>query len=145
MTDEHAVTPMAIAITVSDCDRSIAFYTKALGFSVGFEREESIAYDPALQLHDAKFREVFLVLGQMTIALFCFESPQCIPASDHKFNQLGIKTISFGVPDIDAAAERVAANGGTVLENTRHSGPQAELLGVTDPDGTHLELVQRTT
>lgn len=143
MTDEPIAMPMHIMITVSDYDRAVAFYTKALGFSIGYEREAAVAYDPALQLHDVAFREGFLVLGQMMIALVCFERPACIPAPPHAQNQVGIKHISFGVPDIDVAARRVEALGGKVLEHTRSISPQAELLVVTDPDGTHLGLVRR--
>lgn len=144
MTDEISVKPSHIIITVSDCKRAIAFYTKALGFTLRHEREEEVTFEPVLQLHDVKFREAFLTLGNLMIALFAFDRPRCIPASDHVANRLGIKQICFEVPDIDAAAKRVAAYGGNVLEHTRSLMPQAELLLVTDPDGTPLELVRRT-
>ena len=144
MTDQLAVTPISIAITVSDYDRSVRFYTNALGFALRVEREDSVPFEPILQLHDVSFREGFLVLGAMMIALMAFETPEYIPAPKHAFNQTGIKQIAFGVPDIDAAARRNIAHGGTVLEHTRSTTPQATLLTVTDPDGTYLELVQRT-
>jgi predicted enzyme related to lactoylglutathione lyase len=144
MSEESVVTPMHIAITVSDFDRSVAFYTGALGFTLRFEREDSVPFEPILQLHDVRFREGFLVLGGMMIALMAFENPECIPAPKHAFNQTGIKDIAFGVPDIDEAAQRIIAHGGKVLEHTRSTMPQATLLSVTDPDGTYLALVQRT-
>jgi predicted enzyme related to lactoylglutathione lyase len=79
----------------------------------------------------------------MLIMLMCFESPQPLPAHEHVANRIAISRIAFGVPDIDAAAMRVAAHGGTVLEHTRETMPEAEMLVVTDPDGLHLALVRR--
>lgn len=135
---------MHIMITVSDYDRAIAFYTEALGFSLGFERTAEEAFEPVLQLHEVKFHEAFLVLGGMMLALLHFERPLALPAPEHASNRLGINKISFGVSDIDAAAALILQHGGAVLEHTRSTTPFGTLLSVTDPDGTLLQLVQRT-
>jgi predicted enzyme related to lactoylglutathione lyase len=144
MTEKQAPTPMHIMITVSDYDRAIAFYTGALGFRIGFERTAEEAFEAVLQLHDVKFREAFLVLGGMTLALLHFERPQCLPAPEPASNRLGINKISFGVSDIDAAAALIVQHGGSVLEHTRFTTPSGTLITVTDPDETRLQLVQRT-
>lgn len=143
MTSDLTVTPMHIMLTVSDCDRSIAFYTDALGFSLGFEREAVVDFEPALELHDVKIREAFLVLRPMMLALMSFERPKVLPVPEHRMNEAGIKLIAFGVSDIDAVARRIADCGGAVLEQTRSESPDAILLQATDLDGNRLQLVQR--
>ncbi len=87
---------------------------------------------------------MFLVLDQMMIALFAFDSPPALPAAVRASNRIGISRLVFGVSDVDEAARRIVAHGGNVLEHTRTPGPQAILLAFADPDGTPLELVQRT-
>ena len=144
MADDFTVTPMHIMLTVSNHDRSIAFYTGALGFTLRFEREAAVDFEPTMQLHDVRFRESFLALGPMVLALLSYESPQTLPMPEHRYNQVGIKKISFGVSDLDLAARRIACSGGTVLEHTRSELPEATLLDVTDPDGNCLTLVQRS-
>lgn len=144
MADHAPVVPMHIVITVADFDRAVDFYRDALGFRLGFERQASAAHEPVLRLNNVSFREGFLVLGSMVIALFAFDSPETLRASPHAFNRVGIGAIAFGVADLDATAQLVLAHGGTVLEETRQATPQGTLMLVTDPDGTVLELVQRT-
>ena len=141
--DDFTVTPMHIMLTVSDHDRSIVFYTDALGFTLRFEREATVDFEPTMQLHDVRFRESFLALGPMVLALLSYKSPQSFPAAEHLYNQVGIKKIAFGVSDLASAVRRIACSGGTVLEHTRNELPEATLLEVTDPDGNHLTLVQR--
>lgn len=145
MIETNTVSPSHVMVTVSDYDRAVAFYTKALSFSLGFERSVEEPFETALQLHDVKFREGFMVLGNMMIALMCFERPESIAPPPHAFNRLGINQIAFSVSDIDAAAGLVAQHGGKVLEQTRQTSPFGTQLMVTDPDGTPLYLVQRAS
>lgn len=143
MSDDLAVTPLHVAICVSDYERAVRFYRDALGYTMRTEREGAADHDPALGLNGVKFREGFMVLGNTMLALMAFETSTTLPARDYAFNRLGFTQMAFGVPDIDEAAPRVIAHGGQVLEHTRITVPQATLLGFTDPDGTRLELVQR--
>ena len=143
MSEELNVKPMAIGLRVSDVDRSVEFYTKALGFKFGFERTASAENIPILELGDVSFREVFLILDHMMIALFAIDCPP-LTAPVHSFNRLGVAQLGFGVPDIDEAARRIELYGGTILAHTRTVDPQAILIAATDPDGIRLELIQRT-
>lgn len=144
MSNPIDVMPMHISVIVSNINRSLAFYTQAFGFTVGFEREYNGEAGPVLMLPGTtKFREVFLVRDHMLLMLMGFEIPQPLAAHEHAANRVGISRIAFGVPDIDEAASRVAAHGGKVLAHTRESLPEAEMLVVTDPDGLHIALVRR--
>jgi predicted enzyme related to lactoylglutathione lyase len=145
MAQGNDVVPMHTMVTVSDYDRAIAFYTNALGFTVGHERVAEEAFEPVLQLHDVKFREGFLLLGNTMLVVLCFERPQCIPAPEPASNRLGIKLLAFGVSDIDAVADRIVRFGGQIKEETRLTTQFGTQLIVTDPDGTQLELIQRRT
>ena len=144
MTQHNDVAPSHVMVTVSDYDRAITFYTKALGFKVGSERAAEEAFAPDLRLHDVKFREAFLVLGDMMLTVICFERPESIPAPVPASNRLGMQVIAFKVADIDAVAQRVVKYGGHVDEKTRYTNQFGTTLIVTDPDGTQLELVKRT-
>ena len=108
-------------------------------------RKAHDGFEPALQLDVVGFKETYLVLGEMVITLCSFASPSVIPKSKEPFNQIGIKRITFGVPDIADAARRVELHGGKVLEHTRYEHALATLVVVTDPDGIELELIQRVT
>lgn len=145
MAQQNDVAPMHTIVTVSDYDRAIAFYTGALGFSVAHERSAEEGFEPVFQMHDVKFREGFMALGGMVLVVLFFERPQCIPASPPAANRLGLKLITFGVTDIDVVAERIVKYGGQVHEQTRLKTQFGTQLIVSDPDGTQLQLIQRTT
>jgi lactoylglutathione lyase len=144
MAQQNDVALSHVLVTASDHDRAITFYTKALGFKVGFERTVEEAFNPTLRLRDVKFREAFLVLGDMMLTVICFERPESIPAPVPASNRLGMQVIAFKVADIDAVAQRVVKYGGHVDEKTRYTNQFGTTLIVTDPDGTQLELVKRT-
>lgn len=145
MTKALGVSPSHTMLTVSDYDRSVEFYTKALGFSLGFERTDSVAFEPILQLHDVKLREAFLRHGSAMIGLIAYESPETLPAANYAANRIGIVGMAFIVEDIDAAAQRVIEHGGNVFANTRYVSKYGTQLLAADPDGIRLELVQRVT
>jgi len=137
---------MHTMITVSDMERSVAFYTGAFGFNVAHVRHTDDGYESALQLDVVRIRETYLVLDKLVIVLCSFDAPAVIPVPGGPFDQAGLKRIAFGVSDLAEAARRVEAHGSKILEHTRTHYEQhsATLVVVTDPDGIALEIVQRT-
>lgn len=144
MEDAIQFRPLHLTICVADRDKAVDFYTKALGFVLRHEFEQQADYSPMFEARDVRYRDVFLTNGSMLLALHAFESPPVLPAHPHAYNRAGFTQFAFEVGDIDAASSRIAEHGGTVLESTRFETHNAILIAFLDPDGTRLELVQRS-
>ncbi len=117
-------------IRVGDLQRSIDFYTRALGMRV-LRRED---------YPDGKFTLAFLGYGP----------EDSHPAIELTYNY-GVSTyeigtafghIAIGTPDIRAACDRVRAAGGKI---TREPGPMMHgttvIAFAADPDGYKVELI----
>ena len=132
-----------MVLTVSDLDRSIAFYQSALGFSKVGER--AIA-DPDA---GARMRTVTLKLGDETIDLQQFRDSAGPPIpADSRSNDLWFQHFAVVVSDMDKAY----ANLGRASFRAISSAPQtipasnAAAAGIRafkfkDPDGHPLELL----
>lgn len=119
---------MSATFRSSDLDRSIAFYTKALGLK------------PMGRVDNPKVTEVPLVFpgGDMSLLLI---QPKAAAETAAKPR---IGRVILAVPDLKALEARIVAAGyrlsSPVRGNTQHHVMVAE---VADPDGNELELVQR--
>jgi lactoylglutathione lyase len=119
-------------IRVGDLQRSIDFYTKALGMQVLRQRDYP----------DGKFTLAFLGYGP----------EDSHPAIELTYNygiakyELGnaFGHIALGTPNIRAACDAVRAAGGKV---TREPGPMKHgttvIAFAEDPDGYKIELIER--
>ena len=118
-----------IGICASDLARSIAFY-ETLGFSEAYRND----------------RGVMLAAG--TVQLFLFATRRSDPPLVGRElglfgNPPGIDHISFAVSDVDALYSKLR-KAGVVFE-----GPPADqswgarMVGLKDPDGNNLYLLQR--
>jgi len=141
----------AIGITVSDLDRSVAFYTKVLGF----ERDGAIVdaigepYETLYDVFPARLRRARLRLGDERIELTEWVTPAGRPAPEvSRSNDRWFQHVAIVVRDMDAAYERVAK------ARVRHVSPEPQRLpdwnpnagGIRafyfrDPDGHPLELI----
>lgn len=65
-------------------------------------------------------------------------APEGVPAG--RRNQLGLTHLSFWVKDVDDAVQRLVSCGGRLLPDTRRS-PGIDLVFLSDPDGTRVELM----
>lgn len=133
-------------ICVSDLEQSLRFYCEGLGF----ERAESHQIGPEfarlMDLPDVSVTSQFIRRGPTAIELLAFREPA--PTGDRKrrpVHQLGLTHLSFRVHDVAAAATRLAALGGTVVESSRTTidlgGAALEFVYCTDPDGVRVELM----
>jgi catechol 2,3-dioxygenase-like lactoylglutathione lyase family enzyme len=115
-----------VNLTVTDLDRSIAFYCDLLELHV---RWKGPIDDRRLGAHVGNERN-YLALFQATTS--------GTPARD--YFRPGVNHFGFVVDDLDAARERVARLGATVhLEAAYEPGRRIYLL---DPDGHEIELVE---
>jgi len=119
-------------LRVGDLERSVGFYTGCLGM------QELRRND----VPDGKYTLVFVGYAE--------EREQAVIELTYNYGvdsyELGSAYghIALGVPDIQAAVERVRAAGGKV---TREPGPvkfgKTVIAFVEDPDGYKIELIER--
>jgi lactoylglutathione lyase len=119
-------------IRVGDLQRSIDFYTHALGMHVLRERD----------FPDGKFTLAFLGYGP----------EDTHPAIELTYNYgvssyeigTGFGHVAVGTTDIRGACDKIRAAGGTI---TREPGPMKHGTSViafaVDPDGYKIELIER--
>ncbi|HET7119882.1 MAG TPA: VOC family protein [Solirubrobacterales bacterium] len=137
------------SVTVSDLDRSIAWYEEALGLAVVARQRNENAYTRAIVgFEDAVLEIAFLELpgpAPVRLELIEYVRPRgeavALPT-----NLPGVAHIAFRVADIDAALTRVAAAGGSPVnppvEIDRGVNRGMRACYLRDPDGFTIELMQ---
>ena len=138
--------PSHIGVCVSDLQASIRFYCEGLGFESGESLDIGPEYGQALEVAgDVRCTSQFIRREGTTLELLYYASPPVTGQPSQKRNQLGLTHLSFYVEDLDTAASRLIANGGTLLPSTRYDSDdpsQVKIVFVSDPDGTRVELMQ---
>jgi lactoylglutathione lyase len=160
--EEEAVIAMShIGICVSDLDRSVEFYTKALGAQEFGGIPMTGFINPGYQeilmevSADVDVTSKFLGLDFLLIELLYYTrngeaGGHVGPAERRSMNQLGYTHLGLRIADpedYEVIQERVEQFGGKVLRDTRFTctefeGEKIESMYVTDPDGTRLELMR---
>jgi catechol 2,3-dioxygenase-like lactoylglutathione lyase family enzyme len=137
---------MHVGICVQDLDRSIRFYRDGLGFvdkgTLDIEGEPTATM---VGIPDLVLNAVYLERDGLRIELLHYPSPGTVGKAEARpMNQLGLTHFAVRVSDLDDVIDRLVSLGGRVLEGTRihNDAFGADLLYVTDPDGTRLELVE---
>ena len=140
----------SIAMTVSDLDRSVDFYTKVLTFEKVAEWEvDGDAWEHLTGVFGVRMRGARLKLGGEAIELTEFLAPQGRPAPvDQRSNDRWFQHIAIITGDMDAAYRHLRAH------RIRHasSGPQRlpdwnpnaggiRAFYFRDPDGHALEVL----
>ncbi len=131
------------AFTVSNLERSIAFYCDIIGFKVDTTLE---AQGPAIQqitgFPDAHLKIAHLLLGSFRLELIQYLAPKGRPVDPSTCN-VGTAHIAFYADDVDRTCRELQAKG------VRFKGaPVAAASGrprvayFLDPDGITLELAQ---
>jgi catechol 2,3-dioxygenase-like lactoylglutathione lyase family enzyme len=120
-----------IGITVTDIDRSVAFYTEVLGFWVRWHDE-----------HDG-WRRVGLAVDSMSLELFSpHPTGQPIDPIDILYpGPYGRPKIALTVADIDAAYAEVVERSVPTIGPVTVTGV-SRIFFVLDPDGTLIQLHQ---
>jgi catechol 2,3-dioxygenase-like lactoylglutathione lyase family enzyme len=135
-----------VGLCVRDLERSLRFYRDGFGFrevskvAIGGEPTATL-----LELPDVRLEARFLERDGLRLELLHYVTPAAAAAAgDLPMNRPGLTHLSFRVDDLDAALARLAAVGAAVREQTRVgvAAMGAQVVFVTDPDGTRIELVQ---
>jgi catechol 2,3-dioxygenase-like lactoylglutathione lyase family enzyme len=128
-----------VRLTVTDIERSRAFYGDLLGFqlvaeSPGSPADPVVRADPYQLYGGCVFAANGMLLGLRPVA----------EAGDQFVSErVGLDHLSFTVgsrADLEAAAERLAAEGVTHGEIIDLAAFGIAILSFSDPDGIHLEL-----
>ena len=147
----HALEVGPVAMTISDMDKSVTFYTGVLTFEKVSDRERSgPEIDQLYGVSRAHIRVVDLKLGDETIELMQFLDAAGAPVpADARSNDLSFQHVAIIVSDMTRAYEVLRQN------HVRYISPYPQTLpewnpnaaGIKafyfqDPDGHPLEVLQ---
>ena len=140
-----------IAITVSDLDRSVDFYTRVLNFrTVARTAATGEAYARLEGLPGLRTRTAVLALGQERIALVEYVTPKGRPFPvDSHGNDVWFEHLAIVTSNMDRAYARLQArhvrNASRAPQRLPDWNPEAGGIRAyyfRDPDGHYLELLQ---
>jgi len=124
-----------VALSVTDLDTSIAFYS-------------GLNFEPVYrwQADDAMLSIVHLKQGELLLELFCFKSKFPAPLTSHELAsdlpRIGIKHFGLRVVDIHAALKQLQIMGLADDIDVNHGRTGIDYFFIKDPDGILLEIVQ---
>jgi glyoxylase I family protein len=135
-------------ITVSNLERSLAFWRDVLGFELSHSAHQT--GELAREITGVKGAELKLVVlktpGGHKIELLEYVSPTNRKYVDHRPCDVGSVHVALLVDDLDAVLGRIAASGWQAAgePQTLKTGPNAgkRVVYVRDPDGTTIEFMQ---
>jgi glyoxylase I family protein len=139
-----------VGICVADLDRSLRFYTEALGFSRREPDGKVGTYiDPLVELDGVELEFRFLTRDGMSVELLHFVSPDPFGPSERRpMNQFGLTHFGLAITELDEVVRAITDYGGRVYPDTRvsyqvdESSPRIDSVYCTDPDGVRLELME---
>jgi predicted enzyme related to lactoylglutathione lyase len=126
---DKGLTMLGAAVPVTDLDRSLVFYTRGLGMQATPRREAGNVIEEPL---------IFPGGGPYLILLW--------PKTGHStpYSPPPTQRVILDVPDLKALQRQLQANG-IRLSAPIHENPEMHyaVAQLDDPDGNHIELVQR--
>jgi len=140
----------SVAITVSDVDRAVDFYSRVLTFQKVADREVAgEEYERLFGVFGARIRAVRMRLGDEHIELLQFLAPRGRPiAIDSHSNDRWFQHIAIVVRDMSAAYARLrsfhvehASSGPQRLPDWNPNAGGIEAFYFRDPDGHNLEVL----
>jgi catechol 2,3-dioxygenase-like lactoylglutathione lyase family enzyme len=141
----------SVALTVSDLDRAVDFYSKVLTFEKVADREVAgERYERLLGVFGLRVRSVRLRLGDEYLELQQFLAPHGRPVPlDSRSNDRWFQHVAIIVSDMTAAYARLrrfnvehASSGPQRLPDWNPNAGGIEAFYFRDPDGHNLEVLQ---
>jgi catechol 2,3-dioxygenase-like lactoylglutathione lyase family enzyme len=141
----------SIGMTVSDMDRSVAFYSDVLAFKpISYVEVDGPEYDQLWGIFDVRARVVRMQLGEQQLELIEFLAPpdvRPIPVPSYS-NDLWFQHFAIVVSDMEAAWAQLRKH------HVRQISPRPQMIPISnpaaagikaikfrDPDGHNLELL----
>lgn len=136
-----------IGLTVSDLERSMAFYRQAVGMTLEYRSAvASEAFDKLIAIDGIHIQFCYLTLGGFRLQLIEYVSGGSDTTLDLGHNKVGNPHISFWVDDVESHYERLKALGVTVTsEILTQESPDlcARTFYCADPDGVQVEFCEK--
>lgn len=132
------------AISVSDMERSLAFYRDVLGMKVAMDVEaKTEKLGLIVGLPGARTRIVMLEAGNQRIELFQYREPLGKPMEDGRRQcDNGLTHIAFNITDMDALCQKLREEGVRFYSEPQVLGGEMKVVYFKDPDGVTLELME---
>jgi catechol 2,3-dioxygenase-like lactoylglutathione lyase family enzyme len=136
-----------VGITVADLDRATAFFV-GLGLEVEGARMfvEGEFLDTVIGIPDSRTEIVMLRPpdGGTRVELSSFARPDHVPGSpDAMANELGLRNVAFEVRDLQAAVDRLAADGYGLVGGIGEFEHLWLMAYVRGPEGIVVSLAER--
>ena len=125
------VLELRVALTVSDFERSVKFYSEGLGL------------EPAALWNNGQGQALILEMGKATLEIFDETQAQTIDQIEAEKRVSGQIRFALQVPDLDAAMERLLAHGATLVHPPVKTPWGDFNVRLQDPDGMQITLFQK--
>lgn len=126
----HPVLELRVALTTRDYERLVKFYCDGLGI------------EPAAIWNNDGGRALMLEMGHATLELFDEKQADVIDQLEAGKRVSGSIRFALQVPDLDAALERLLANGATLIHPPVITPWGDRNARLQDPDGLQVTLFQ---
>ena len=127
---DHPVLQLRVAITTSDYQRLVKFYSDGLGI------------EPAAIWNNDGGNALMLELGEATLEVFDEAQAEVIDQLEVGRRVSGAVRLALQVPDVQAAMERLLANGATLVHPPVLTPWGDYNVRLQDPDGMQITLFQ---
>jgi len=135
-----------VGVTVRDLERVTAFFV-GLGLEIeGRTFVEGEFIDTVIAIPDSRTEIVMLKTpgGGTAVELSSFVRPDPVPgSSDPMANELGLRSLSFEVDDLQARVERLAADGYGLVGGIGEYEDVWRMAYVRGPEGIIVALAER--
>ena len=125
------VLELRVALTVSDFERSVKFYSEGLGL------------EPADIWNNGQGQALILEMGKATLEIFDETQAQTIDQIEAEQRVSGQIRFALQVPDLNAAMERLLAHGASLVHPPVTTPWGDYNVRLQDPDGMQITLFQK--
>jgi methylmalonyl-CoA/ethylmalonyl-CoA epimerase len=129
-TQEHPILELRVAVTTADYERLAKFYCQGLGI------------EPAAIWNNGGGKAMILDMGKATLEIFDETQAEVIDGIEVEKRVSGSIRFALQVLDLDAALERMLANGATLVHPAVITPWGDRNVRVQDPDGMQVTLFE---
>ena len=131
MSNTHSpINELRVAVTTPDYERLVKFYCMGLGI------------EPAQIWNNGQGKALILDMGRATLEIFDETQAETIDQIEAEKRVSGAIRFALQVPDLNAAMERLLANGATLVHAQVVTPWGDTNVRLQDPDGMQITLFQ---